>query len=206
MYSFPNIVLPLLGGVLIDVFGVRRFIVVFCTLTFLGQIVASIGVLHRSIAVVLLGRTIFGLGGESLSVGQTVMSNRWFADSHLSLALGLNLATARLGTVTNNYLNPVLARSFGVVAAVFSGVVTCGGSWLAAFGLVVLDSRNFPHAVAVGDRISLREIRELSGKFWLLLAIIVCIYGVIVPFNIIANKLLMAGWYPGDTVYGNKNK
>ena len=66
VYSFPNIVLPILGGYLVDMIGVRTGNFFFTLLVLIGQGVFAFGVMIKSYPIALLGRGIFGLGGESL--------------------------------------------------------------------------------------------------------------------------------------------
>ena len=104
VYSFPNIVLPLVGGMIVDRWGVAKSLCLFTLLILLGQAIFAAACrrapLHPSpsrtlplpsvprhtlkcsgIATpcphrrsagwlngMLLGRTFFGLGGESLPV------------------------------------------------------------------------------------------------------------------------------------------
>lgn len=73
--SYPNIVLAFLGGFLIDrVLGIRLSGVLFCGLIFLGQVLFAIGIQSRMYYLCLLGRFVFGLGGESLAVSQVCLT------------------------------------------------------------------------------------------------------------------------------------
>jgi MFS family permease len=75
VYSFPNCVLPFFGGLVSDRLGVRLTGVIFMALILLGQIITSVGTTLKDADtawyVMWLGRTVFGLGGESLSVAQS---------------------------------------------------------------------------------------------------------------------------------------
>ena len=75
VYSFPNCVLPFFGGLVSDRLGVRLTGVVFMALILLGQIITAVGTTLKDADtawyVMWLGRTVFGLGGESLSVAQS---------------------------------------------------------------------------------------------------------------------------------------
>ena len=48
------------------------------------------------------GRTIFGFGGESLSVVQSAFVASYFQGKELAFAMGVNLALARIGSVVND--------------------------------------------------------------------------------------------------------
>ena len=56
--------------------------------------------------LMLVGRVIFGLGGESMSVAQSAIVSHWFKGKELALALGVNLSVSRLGSVMNSNTIP----------------------------------------------------------------------------------------------------
>ncbi len=95
MYSFPNIFTVVIGGLLIDRIGLRKALMIFAVLSFIGPaITAATGDLPAMAA----GRLIFGMGAESLNVAVTTALARWFRGKELSFAFGLNLTASRLGT------------------------------------------------------------------------------------------------------------
>jgi MFS family permease len=95
IYSFPNIIMVLIGGVIIDRIGVKKATLVFGVLCFVGAIVTAA---TSSFVVMASGRLIFGLGAESLIVSVTTAVARWFKGKELSFAFGANLTIARLGS------------------------------------------------------------------------------------------------------------
>ena len=46
----------------------------------------------------MIGRGLFGLGGESLEVAQASITTDWFQDHGLAFALGCNISTTSLIT------------------------------------------------------------------------------------------------------------
>eukprot|EP00962_Isochrysis_galbana_P002962 scaffold826_cov65-Isochrysis_galbana.AAC.1 len=50
----------------------------------------------------LLGRAVFGLGGESISVAQSSVTAEWFRGKELALASGITLSVSRLGSGDQN--------------------------------------------------------------------------------------------------------
>ena len=54
----------------------------------------------------LVGRVVFGLGGESMSVAQSAIVSSWFKGKELAFALGVNLSVSRLGSVLNSNTIP----------------------------------------------------------------------------------------------------
>ena len=68
VYSIPNMVLPIFGGVFLDTIGMRIGLLVFTLILTLGQAVFMLGGYQHKYWLMLAGRVIFGLGGESMSV------------------------------------------------------------------------------------------------------------------------------------------
>ncbi len=95
IYSFPNIIMVLVGGIMIDRIGVKKATVLFGVLCLIG---AGITAATGEFLVMAAGRLIFGLGAESLIVSVTVGIARWFRGRELSFAFGVNLTIARLGS------------------------------------------------------------------------------------------------------------
>lgn len=95
IYSFPNIIMVLIGGIIIDRIGTRKSSILFASLILIG---AFITVFRGNIYIMATGRLIFGLGAESLIVAITTVVAKWFKGNQLSFAFGLNLTIARLGS------------------------------------------------------------------------------------------------------------
>jgi MFS family permease len=95
VYSYPNVVLPFVGGFLADRFGVATANTIYAGLVMTGQAVFAVGLsltnLRMSWGVMLAGRVVFGMGGESLSVTMSALVARWFSGRELALALGPGL-------------------------------------------------------------------------------------------------------------------
>ncbi|KAF1328423.1 Major facilitator superfamily, partial [Globisporangium splendens] len=172
LYSIPNILLPFFGGVLVDRFGARVMLVTFSIAILVGQIIFAIGCSTYNFNIMLIGRTVFGFGGESLGVAQGTLVASWFKNSELgkngfklkckrdvscfcmilnatlfgqcaaALALGINLSVARLGSVINNELSPAIAHASSVSAALWVGVVMCIVSFLAVLVVIPIDKRD----------------------------------------------------------------
>ncbi|EQC31215.1 hypothetical protein SDRG_11138 [Saprolegnia diclina VS20] len=202
LYSIPNIILPFFGGFLVDRLGARLCLLMFATTITLGQIVFAFGCSISQFNVMLLGRILFGLGGESLGVAQSTLVASWFKNKELALALGINLSIARLGSVFNNELSPVIASEYNVSSALWMGVVMCGVSLIAALILIPIDKRadaaiartksfGASAPVAKDQGFSCRDIRSFRPIFWLLAIACMVVYGCVIPFNNVASSLLM---------------
>ena len=153
LYSWPNTVQVFFGGYVMDRYlGIRYGCVVCCILIFAGQLLVTIGVLYRDLHIVLAGRFVFGMGGETLIVGQSAFATKWFKGSDLASALGLCLALSRLGSAATFDISPAVmnARTAagaddGFEWALFTGLGFCGLSLTISILLGLLDQ----HADAV---------------------------------------------------------
>jgi MFS family permease len=110
LYSLPNIILPFIGGLLVMKYGIRKMYMVFGGFIMIGQLVFALGCQHSSIGVMLLGRIIFGFGGECLNICQNAMIVKWFYKSEIALPLGLTISVSRLGSVLNDVASPRLIQ------------------------------------------------------------------------------------------------
>jgi MFS family permease len=78
-YSAPNIILPLFCGALVQRFGENRVLYATLICVVLGQLIFSLGVDSRQVWVIIFGRIILGLGGETLGVLSNNITMRWFS-------------------------------------------------------------------------------------------------------------------------------
>lgn len=96
VYSLPNIVLPLFGGILIDFIGIRKGVVLFSIPLIIGQglytylfkAMCILGSWTNQYFWLIIGRVMYGLGGENMSVVQSAIVSKWFVGKELAFALG----------------------------------------------------------------------------------------------------------------------
>ena len=69
IYSFPNIVMVLVGGIIVDRIGTRLATLAFSVICLVGAVVTACS---PSFTVMAIGRLLFGLGAESMIVAVTV--------------------------------------------------------------------------------------------------------------------------------------
>lgn len=72
-----------------------------------------------------LGADLEHAGGESISVAQSALIERWFSKKELGLALGASLSISRLGSVINNALSPAIASATYNVRPANNGCTRC---------------------------------------------------------------------------------
>ena len=93
----------IVGGILLDIFGVRIMGSVFLAMMVGGGVMIYAGVAsglpkESAIALGRIGRMFFGLGSEIAGVAVTRSIAKWFKGRNMSFAMGLQLAIARAGT------------------------------------------------------------------------------------------------------------
>ena len=149
VYSWPNTIQPFIGGWIIDSYlGVGKAAVVFSGLVLLGSgVVALSGTLYSVFPadsyvpfyIAILGRFIFGLGGESLSVAQSTMTGKWFRGHQLATAFAITLSFSRVGSATNFAVESPIAATYGFSYALWTSVVFCTISFCISMILAYMD-------------------------------------------------------------------
>ncbi|RLN06394.1 hypothetical protein BBJ28_00011853 [Nothophytophthora sp. Chile5] len=187
LYSIPNILLPFFGGVLVDRFGARVMLFAFSTAILAGQVIFSTGCSLSSFNMMLVRVVFFReMNGKNSHLRE------------LALALGINLSVARLGSVINNELSPVIAQASGVSSALWVGVIMCVMSTCTVLLVIPIDKRaekvaqaNLKAGSAAAESIHFSDIKHFRPAFWLLALSCLVVYGCVIPFNSVASSLLM---------------
>ena len=143
----------IVGGILLDIFGVRIMGSVFLGMMVAGGIMIYCGVasgLPKESAILLgrTGRMFFGLGSEIAGVAVTRSIAKWFNGKNMSFAMGLQLAIARAGTGIALLTAPFIVggtKEFYSLAdtarPALIGLVLLGAGALVWAMFVVLDAR-----------------------------------------------------------------
>ena len=204
-YSVSAILTLLLGGVVIDRLGTKKALTVFATICLLG---AALTALRGRPGMMIAGRTVLGLGGESMIVAATTVLAKWFKGKELSFAFGIKITISRMTSVAADnsptwaskvfYPNGagggaswrgplLLAVGAGVLAVVCSGVY-----W-------VLESRAAgryePTRQAAGEALDFRQTLRFNRSYWFVVGLCLTFYSAIFPFRTFAidfltNKIL----------------
>src|SRR5512146_9834 len=80
IYSFPNIIMVLIGGIIIDKIGTRISVFIFTVLIMIGALITAV---KGDLYLMAVGRLTFGLGAESMIVAITTIIARWFKGKEL---------------------------------------------------------------------------------------------------------------------------
>jgi MFS family permease len=205
IYSFPNIIMVLIGGLIIDRIGTRKSVMIFTAVIMVG---AAVTAASGTIVFMAAGRLIFGLGAESMIVAITTAIARWFKGKELSFAFGINLTIARLGSflalnaptwgkhLYEYWQTPLLVT---VAAGVFA---------LLCAVLYAIVDRSATRWYAVGsdgqqDKVVLKEIFNFGGSFWYITALCVTFYSAMFPFQTFAIKFFQEAHGTTREVGGN---
>lgn len=193
IYSIPNIVMVLIGGLIIDYFGTRKSTFLFAALCLAGAIIT---VLSGNLVSMAAGRLVFGLGAESLIVAVTTALAKWFRGRELSLAFGVNLTIARLGSFAA--LNsPTWARPlyenwrWPLLISVTMGVVCVVAAlcyWLMENRA---DRRYALEEASETDRVVFADLFKFGTSYWFVVLLCITFYSAIFPFQTFAVKFFI---------------
>lgn len=204
LYSWPTVVLCVVGGILVDsVFGIRLGANIYMLITLLGQVCFASGALFNVFWLMVLGRFIFGMGAEPLAVAQNNYAVLWFKGKELNMVFGVQLSFARLGSAANFWvMEPVYDwmreyytgyKCLGIV--LFIATTTCILSMICSLILGCIDKRaervlrrneNTPKEV-----IRFKNVKEFSLQFWLITIICVSYYIAIFVFISFGKEFFM---------------
>ena len=205
IYSFPNIIMVLVGGIIIDRIGTRKSVFIFTFLIMLGAIITAI---TGEILLMATGRLVFGLGAESMIVAITTVIARWFKGKQLSFAFGLNLTVARLGSflalnsptwgksLFTDWQSPLWVTVGAGVFALICAIIY--------FFLDVYATKNYAMPKeGQQDKIVLKEIFKFGKSFWFITALCVTFYSAMFPFQTFAIKFFQEAHGTSREVGGN---
>jgi MFS family permease len=193
IYSIPNIIMVLIGGLIIDRVGTKKSTLIFGVLCMLGAVITT---LTGTLEVMAAGRLVFGLGAESLIVAVTTAIAKWFKGKELSFAFGINLTIARLGSFAA--LNsPSWAESYyehwqgPLLIAVAFGVMCIVGAVL--YWILEVRSEKIHQLGEAGetDKVVFRDLFKFSASYWYVVALCITFYSAIFPFQTFAVKFFI---------------
>jgi MFS family permease len=61
-----------------DRYGATRMLLGLSLLICIGQALVVLGSMQKNAMIMLIGRVVFGLGGESVGVAQATITTSWF--------------------------------------------------------------------------------------------------------------------------------
>ena len=227
--SFINVFLLMLffSGLILDKMGIRFTGVLACSLMVIGTLLKLYGVtadfgteeinifgfqLPMSVAVASLGFSIFGVGYEMTGITVSKAMVRWFTGHELALAMGIQLAMARLGTAAALSISAPIARHFTLSTPLLVALSFLIIGLLAFLVFCVMDRRldesrgqvhdsaaSLNHATCPPDSSDSSEEFRLADigvtlrnpGFWLITLFCVLFYSAVSPFLKFSTKLMV---------------
>lgn len=206
-YSVAAVLTLLVGGIIIDRIGTKKAILAFAVLCLLG---AGITAAEGRASVMIAGRTVLGLGAESMIVAVTTALAKWFKGKELSFAFGINLTIARLASVAADNSPTWASWAFyprgpagepswqrPLLIAVGAGVLAVVCS-LIYWALEANAEKQYELGKAgQTDKLEFQGIFRFDTSYWLVVALCFTFYSAIFPFRTFAidfftNKILAA--------------
>jgi MFS family permease len=206
-YSVAAVATLLVGGIIIDRIGTKKSILAFAVICFLG---AALTASKGSAPVMIAGRTVLGLGAESMIVAVTTALAKWFRGKELSFAFGINLTIARLASVAADNSPTWANRAFypdgpagqpswqdPLLIAVGAGIfaVVCSIIYWALESRA--EKRYELGQAGTTDKLEFQGIFRFDLSYWFVVGLCFTFYSAIFPFRTFAidlftNKILAA--------------
>ena len=214
--SFINVFLLMLffSGIILDKMGIRFTGTLACSLMVLGTLIKYYAVitdfgncqlsifnyqLPPSVAMASLGFAVFGVGYEMTGITVSKAMVRWFTGHELALAMGLQLAMARLGTAAALSISAPIARHFTLSAPLLLALSFLVTGLLAFLVFCVMDRRldeaykTYKSHEPSDDEFRWSDIGVTlrSPGFWLITLFCVLFYSAVSPFLKFSTRLMV---------------
>ena len=211
----------ILAGIILDKMGVRYTGVLSASLMVAGALIKFIGIsswfqdtafcawlnswwtaLPGSAKMASLGFMTFGCGCEMAGTTVSKAIAKWFKGKEMSLAMGIEMAIARLGVFAVMWISPLIYNKFGTVVAPLafcSALLVIGLIFFIVF--TFMDRSLDKDLIAAGqmtaekspeDEFHLRDLGTIfkSKMFWIVALMCVLYYSAIFPFQRYAPNFL----------------
>ena len=231
-YGLINVFLLMLffGGIILDKMGVRFTGIMSTGLMFVGAAIKWYAVngtftgeifgLPTQVAIASLGFAVYGVGCEIAGITVTKVIAKWFTGHEMALAMGLQVALARVGTACAMFFALPLAQKFGVVSSpvLFGAGALCIG-FLSYMVYCVMDKK-FDKSAGIektsadpDEQFKFSDLKVIfcNKGFWLITLLCLIFYSAVFPFLKFATNLMiikynvspdLAGIIPGLLPFG----
>ena len=199
------------SGLILDKMGIRFTGILACSLMVLGTLLKLYGVtvdfgsdmvsffgfeLPMSVAVASLGFAIFGVGYEMTGITVSKAMVRWFTGHELALAMGIQLAMARLGTAAALSISAPIARHFTLSMPLLVSLAFLIIGLLAFLVFCVMDRKLDSSASSQATNSEEFHWSDISVTlrnpgFWLITLFCVLFYSAVSPFLKFSTKLMV---------------
>jgi len=234
-YGWLNIfaLMLILGGIILDKLGARLTGLMSTILMIIGVGIkyyaisttypegATLFGHSMQVSVACIGYAIYAVGVEIAGITATRIIVKWFKGKEMALAMGVQVALARVGTFFAMILPIPIAIHFGselnpnLSAPVLLGLISLCVGLLSFIVFIVMDTNydkqteedGLTIVISDEDKFKISDIGKiLSNKgFWMIALLCVLFYSAVFPFlayavDLVVNKFGMdpkiAGWIP----------
>lgn len=232
-YGWFNVFLLMLiiGGIILDKMGVRFTGLMSCIVMIAGCFLKYYAVAYMvgaegtimgiptQVFYACLGYAIFGVGVETAGITVSKIIVRWFKGKEMALAMGMEMACARIGTGLALGITPLIAVHFASVSApiLLALILLCVG--LIAFLVFIVMDKKLDASIDASDEeaeepFKIKDIGLIvtNKGFWLIAILCVLFYSAVFPFlkyaaDLMTNKYgvdpKLAGLIPMLLPFGN---
>ena len=223
-YGWFNVFLFMLiiGGIILDKMGVRFTGLASCVLMIIGcgikywaisdafSMEGELFGWKAQVMVAALGYALFGVGVETAGITVSKIIVRWFKGKEMALAMGLEMATARLGTAMALSITVPFATYFQSIAApiLLCLIMLCIG--LITFLVFCVMDRKLDASAGAEEEeaeepFRLKDILVIvtSKGFWLIALLCVLFYSAVFPFLKYATDLMVNKYAVDPELAGN---
>ncbi len=214
-YGYINVFLLMLffGGIILDRCGIRFTGVMSSSLMLGGALLkwyalstdfgdATFMGYHIQVVLASLGFAIFGMGAEITGITVSKVIIKWFTGHEVALAMGLQVAMARIGTAVALACSLPMARAMGDISypVLFGALCLCVGL-VAYLVYCVMDKKLDRSVEAVQEeaeeRFQLKDLKMIftNKGFWLITLLCLMFYAGVFPFLKFATKLMIAKYH-----------
>lgn len=214
-YGYFNVFLLLLffGGIILDKFGIRFTGIMSTILMFGGALikwyavshdfdgtiaVPFFGSYHTQVVFAATGFAVYGVGCEIAGITVSKVIVKWFTGHELALAMGLQVALARIGTAGALALALPFAKAMGgASASVGLGAAMLCAGMIAFIVYCIMDKKEDASAAAVqsepeeGFKFSDLGTLFCNRGFWYVAVLCLMFYAGVFPFLKFATKLMV---------------
>ena len=216
--GFFNVFLLMLfvGGIILDKMGVRFTGILSCVLMLTGAAavygvitytspdplwsVPLLGTIKRQVALAALGFAFFGIGYELCGITVSKVVVRWFSGKEMALAMGLQVAMARLGTALALNFSLPIALNWGLPRPLLIGLFCVGVGLIAYLYYCTMDRRldkeRGKQDTSQGDdekfHFADMKLTVKNPGFWLITLLCLFYYSALYPFLDFATKLMIS--------------
>ncbi len=214
----------ILAGIILDKMGVRFTGLLSASLMVIGAAIKYWGIswteantvewlnawwpsMPGSAKLAMFGFMIFGCGCEMAGTTVSKILAKWFKGKEMALAMGLEMAIARLGVFGAFWFSPMISEHFGIngtnsvtAPLLFASLLLVVGL-LNFFVFTIMDAKFDHQLVAIGEATSesdpeeefhVSDLKQIltSKMFWIVALLCVLYYSAIFPFQRFATNFL----------------